>query len=94
MIVKWTKRALENLIEEARYIAERDPDAADRTLERIGNAVKTLAQHPAIGRPGRVAGTQELVIAGTPYIIPYRVRGQQVEILRVFHSSRKWPRQL
>lgn len=94
MIVKWTKRALENLIEEARYIAERDPDAADRTLERIGNAVKTLAQYPAIGRPGRVAGTRELVIAGTPYIIPYRVRSQQVEILRVFHSSRKWPRQL
>ena len=94
VIVKWTKRALENLIEEARYIAERNPDAADRMLERIGSAVHTLAQHPAVGRPGRVSGTRELVIAGTPYIIPYRVRGGRIEILRVFHSSRKWPSQL
>jgi toxin ParE1/3/4 len=94
VIVKWTKRAHENLIEEARYIAERDPDAADRTLDRIGNAVKMLAQHPGVGRPGRVSGTRELVIAGTPYIIPYRVRGGRIEILRVFHSSRKWPSQL
>jgi toxin ParE1/3/4 len=95
VIVKWTTRALENVIEEARYIAEHDPNAADRMLERLGSAVHTLAQYPASGRPGRVTGTRELVITGTPpYIIPYRVRGQRVELLRVFHSSRKWPCQL
>lgn len=44
-----------------------------------------------MGRAGRVAGTRELVVADTPYIIPYRVRGDAVEILRVFHAARKWP---
>jgi hypothetical protein len=47
-----------------------------------------LKKNPAMGRTGRVAGTQELVVAETPCIIPYRVRGDAVEILRVFHAAR------
>jgi toxin ParE1/3/4 len=38
-----------------------------------------------------VPGTRELVVTRFPYILPYRVREQAVEILRVFHTSRKWP---
>ncbi len=44
-----------------------------------------------MGRAGRVPGTRELLIPGTPYIIPYRVRAGAVEILRVFHAARRWP---
>jgi len=40
---------------------------------------------------GRVPGTRELVVTGTPYIVAYRVRDETVEILRVFHAARKWP---
>jgi plasmid stabilization system protein ParE len=47
-----------------------------------------------MGRAGRVTGTRELVVAGTPYIVPYRVRVEAVEILRVFHAARKWPEKL
>jgi toxin ParE1/3/4 len=50
-----------------------------------------LTRHTAIGRPERVIGTRELVIGGLPYIIPYRVRVGDVEILRVLHTSRRWP---
>jgi len=50
-----------------------------------------MKKEPAMGRAGRVAGTRELVVAETPYIIPYRVRGDAVEILRVFHAAREWP---
>ncbi|HET6521471.1 MAG TPA: type II toxin-antitoxin system RelE/ParE family toxin, partial [Geminicoccaceae bacterium] len=50
-----------------------------------------LAQHPESGRPGRVPGTRELVVSGTPYIVPYRVQGNTVQILRVLHGARKWP---
>jgi toxin ParE1/3/4 len=53
--------------------------------------VDALAEHPAMGRSGRVPGTRELIITGTPYLIPYRVKGKVVEILRVFHGSRRWP---
>jgi len=88
--VRWLRRALRNLDEEAEYIARDNPLAATRIVERIATGVERLAIHPASGRPGRVPGTRELLVSGTPYIVPYRVRGETVEILRVFHAARKW----
>jgi toxin ParE1/3/4 len=57
-------------------------------------SVAELSSHPHFGRPGRVPGTRELVITRFRHIVPYRVREQTVEILRVFHTARKWPRRL
>jgi toxin ParE1/3/4 len=89
--VRWAARALANLNAEAEYIARDDPAAAMRVVQIIEDTVDLLQRHPALGRPGRVAGIRELVIAGTPYIVPYRIRDNEVHILRVFHGSRKWP---
>jgi toxin ParE1/3/4 len=89
--VRWLKRALKNLDEEAEYVARDNPQAAARIVERIATSIDRLATHPASGRPGRVPGTRELVISGTPYVVPYRVRHETVEILRVFHAARRWP---
>jgi toxin ParE1/3/4 len=63
-------------------------------VKKIEEAVLRLTDFPAMGRPGRVSGTRELVVPDAPYIVPYRVRGQTVHILRVFHTSRKWPSRL
>jgi len=60
-------------------------------LELLDQAETVLSRSPAIGRPGRVLGTREFVIAGLPYIIAYRVRDKDLEILRVLHTSRRWP---
>ena len=92
MRVRWLRIALANLDAEAEYIAEDNPAAAARVVRRIFGAVDLLRNNPAMGRAGRVQGTRELVVDETPYIIPYRVRGETVEILRVFHAARKWPR--
>jgi toxin ParE1/3/4 len=94
MQVKWLRAALQELDAEAEYIARDNPSAAARIVRTIAAAVDRLADHPAIGRPGRVIGTRELVVPNTPYIVPYRVRGDSVEILRVFHGARKWPKAL
>lgn len=48
-------------------------------------------ENPEIGRTGRVSGTRELVIRGTPFIVPYRAVGGDIHILRVYHGARKWP---
>jgi len=93
MRVKWLRTALRNLDEEASYIALDDPGAARLVVERVLNAVEGLVEHPAIGRPGRVPGTRELVVPRTRYIVPYRVRGETIEVLRVFHTSRRLPAQ-
>lgn len=91
MRVRWLRKALANLEAEADYIAQDNPAAANRIVQSVLHAVSLLRKNPALGRSGRVAGTRELVVSGTPYIVPYRVRGDTVEILRVFHGARKWP---
>ncbi len=94
MRVRWLRRALRNLEEEAEYIARDDPNAAARIVDRIATSVERLGTHPASGRIGRVPGTRELVVSGTPYIVPYRVRGETVEILRVFSRRAKMAREV
>ena len=89
--VRWIRKALANLDAEAAYIAQDNPQAARAMVERIQEAVSLLSDNPVLGRPGRVPGTRELVVSDTPYILPYRVRGRVVEILRVLHTARKWP---
>ena len=91
MRVRWTRRALRALDGIATYIAQDSPAAAGRILARVESAVTQLASHPSMGRSGRVAGTRELVVPGTPFIVPYRVRDEAVEILTVLHSARRWP---
>ena len=93
MRLKWLPSALRNLDSEASYIAADEPAAARLVVNRVLAAVGLLAEHPGLGRPGRVAGTRELLVPKTRYIVPYRVRGDTVEVLRVFHTSRQPPRQ-
>ena len=91
MRVKWLREARANLNAEAEYISQDNP-AAGRVVAAVESAVAGLAKHPAMGRPGRVVGTRELIVSGTPYVIPYRVRDNGVEVIRVFHGARRWPK--
>ena len=92
MRLRWTKHAERDLDEIASFIGQESPAAAARVvLELIDHVEATLPGRPAIGRPGRVLGTRELVIGRLPYIVPYRVREKDIEILRVLHTSRRWP---
>lgn len=91
MQIRWLRKALANLDDEAAYIAAESPAAAGRDVQRIFDAVALLASQPALGRPGRIPGTRELIVPGTRYLIPYRIRNGQVEILCVFPTSRQPP---
>ena len=93
MQVDWLRTALRNLDDEATYIAQDSPRAAQLVVGRVLSTVAQLADQPGLGRPGRVPGTREWVVAKTRYIVPYRVRGNRVQVLRVFHSSRRPVRQ-
>ena len=89
MRIRWLRTALRNLDEEATFIAADDATAARLVVERVLDAVAQLAAQPDLGRPGRVPGTRELVVLRTRYLVPYRVRGSEIQILRVFHTSRR-----
>ena len=94
MKIKWLRKALKNLDDEAEYIAQDDPKAARVVVQRIMQTVALLSDNPTLGRPGRLPGTHELIVPKTRYIVPYQVRPrlQRIEILRVFHASRKLPK--
>lgn len=95
MRLRWTRLAEQDLEAIAQYIGQDSPAAAARVvLELIDQAETLLPGNPAIGRPGRVLGTRELVIGRLPYILAYRVRDKSVEILRVLHTSRAWPEEM
>jgi len=90
--LRWTRLAERDLDDIADYIGLDSPAAAARViLELIEQTETLLTRHAALGRAGRLLGTRELVIQGLPYVIAYRVRDNDVEILRVLHTSRRWP---
>jgi addiction module RelE/StbE family toxin len=68
--LEWSLQAREEIFD---YIAAENPSAAIRIDELISQRVQVLMQYPESGRTGRVAGTRELVITGTPYIAAYRI---------------------
>ena len=89
--VRWTRSAVWQLTSIGAFIAESNPRAAKEIEARLREPVTLLARFPAMGRPGRLAGTRELVVSGTPYIIPYRVSGAYVDILAVFYAAQNRP---
>ena len=91
MEVRWLEAALADLEGIQDCLIQESPAAALRMVELLRAAALSLADMPHRGRPGRWSGTRELVVPGTPYLIPYRVEGDLIQILRVFHGAREWP---
>ena len=95
MTVVWSRRAIRNIRAARAYIARENPVAATVVTERIIQQVELLLKFsPGIGRPGRIAGTRELVISRTPYVVVYRIAAGNVDILAVIHHARDWPGRL
>ena len=74
------------------YIAQDKPEVARRQATLVLAAVDGLLRYPRSGRSGRLEGTRELVVVGTPFIVPYRIRADTIEILGVFHGRQQWPK--
>jgi toxin ParE1/3/4 len=93
--IDWTLAADTDLESIVAYIAEDNPRAAAGIVMKIIRIVEDhLSQTPAMGRPGRVPKTRELIVPDTPYIVAYRIKDKNLEVLRVIHGSRRWPGKL
>ena len=91
MKIRWVRLALDDLRKIDTFISKDNPAAAKKVLTLIWETTRLLKEQPQIGRPGRVAGTRELVISNTPFIVPYRVISDEIQILRIIHGARNWP---
>ena len=93
MNIEWSPEAVEDLNSLRAFIAQDKPSAARAVVLHILQTIEQLVpDNPHLGRPGRVPGTRELVIPSTPFIVPYRLRGDTIQILRVYHGARRWPK--
>jgi len=89
--IKLTKPAERDLAQAETFIKKDTISAASRIIRRIFEAIDYLPEFPAIGRPGRVPNTRELVVTGTPFVVIYQLRQQTIFVLRILHAARKWP---
>ena len=94
MKVVWSRRAIQNLVSLRKFVAKDSEQNAALVAKRILDSIDLLQSQPEMGRPGRVLGTRELVIPDTPYIVPYRVRRDRLELIAVFHGHQRWPSKL
>jgi toxin ParE1/3/4 len=88
MTITWAPEARRQLSDIWHYIALDDPRAADHMITRLVAAVEKLAQFPHLGRPGRES-SRELAVAGTPFIVVYRIEGEVVRIGTVLHGAQR-----
>lgn len=75
----------------ADYFGSRNPTATEAMLSRISNTMQLLATHPRVGHHGRVTGTRELVVTGTPFVLVYTIDGEALIVMRVLHAQQQWP---
>jgi toxin ParE1/3/4 len=87
----WTRLAVEDREQIFDYIALDSPSAALAVDGALSKQLNLLKEFPEMGRSGRVEGTRELVVQGTPFIVAYQVRKDSVRILRVLHGAQQWP---
>ena len=87
----WLQSSIADLRAIELYIDHDNPAAARAVKRRIVAAVGHLERQPNLGRGGRIPGTRELIVPGTPYIVAYTAMSGEVVTLAVIHGARKWP---
>lgn len=91
MMVRWTPEAAADLETIGDHLFDDRPERATALLRRIYEETGNLTTFPYRGRPGKKAGTRELVVSGLPWIIVYQVLEEAVEIVRILHGAQRWP---
>ncbi|MBV8773866.1 MAG: type II toxin-antitoxin system RelE/ParE family toxin [Deltaproteobacteria bacterium] len=91
-VVEWRQTARADLLAIVDYISDDNPEAAQQLKDEIEAKVGKLAEHPKLYRPGRVAGTREMIVRRN-YVVVYAEDPRAVSILRVLHAAQQWPTQ-
>lgn len=95
MELKISKRALREISVAAAWWRSNRPAAADLFDTELERAMALLEAHPTMGQAAldrRMNGVRRLVLQRTRYLLYYRAREGVVEVLSVWHASRRRPR--
>jgi toxin ParE1/3/4 len=92
MRIRWTPAAAADLQSVSDYLKEHHPHYREATIRRVYAAIQSLKEWPHLGRVGREEGTRELLFLPLPYVAVYRVREQNIEVLRIYHGAQGRPK--
>ena len=73
------------------FIEQDNPETARDVARRLMKSIQLLAQNPSVGRPSKTKAIREWSVPDLPYVVPYRVRRDSVDILRIYHTRRNRP---
>lgn len=91
LALEWHASARADLLAIIDYIADDNPDAAQKLKDEIEARTAQLTEHPKLYQAGRVPGTREMAVRRS-YILVYAETERAVIILRVLHAAQLWPR--
>ncbi len=89
----WARRAQHDLLDLQEF-AKQKPSLGNRIADSLTSACEQITSFPMSGRPGRVEGTREVVLTGTPFLLAYKVESDSVAIAAIIHGARLWPTDL
>ena len=72
-----------------RYMAKRNPYAAERMEARILQRVEALREMPLVGVATGESDSRWVRVRRTPYLVVYRIVADELRIDAVYHGSRK-----
>ncbi|MBP1848915.1 type II toxin-antitoxin system RelE/ParE family toxin [Rhizobium halophytocola] len=90
--IVWSTAARDDLIAIRRYIATDHATAARVVAQHILSVAQLLASHPEMGTMTRIISVRRLVVGASPYVICYKITGDDLEILDIFDARRNLPR--
>ena len=91
-MIVWTEQAARQLVQAEDYIAlSNSEEVAERITTHIVSSIQHLLRFPMSGRTGRVAGTRELVVSNTPFVVAYAIDQERIVVLTIYHGAQKWP---
>ncbi|MGA2904494.1 MAG: type II toxin-antitoxin system RelE/ParE family toxin [Candidatus Korobacteraceae bacterium] len=94
MKIRLTPRASQQLLSAYEYLQATSASAAASQMKRIFNSIDLLERFPLAGRKGRIAGTREMVVPRTPFIVAYAIVGKEIQVLAILHAAQRWPESL
>ena len=91
MRLRFTPRAIENIVAIADYIRERNPAAAERVRIAIYKSLQDLVLFPRAGRPQQTPGVRKFITRKYAYLVYYTVDdgAEEITVLNVKHPAQK-----
>ena len=87
MRIRWTPAAAADLQHISDYLKDHHPQYRQPTMRKLFAAIQSLKDWPHRGRVGREEGTREILFPPLPYVAVYRVKEQNIEVVRIYHVA-------